>query len=65
MLKCTSMSLLHARMRKAGLSNWFCLSVCQSSKFWADHDNEGSNTSGHHSNNDDGDNLVHGVPEGG
>ena len=42
--------LPRARMREAGLSNGFCPSVCQSvsqsvsvsSKFWADHDNEGS-----------------------
>ena len=27
---------------KRGLSNCFCLSVSQSSKVWADHDNEGS-----------------------
>ena len=48
--------LPRARMREAGLSNGFCPSVCQcvrrsvcmcqcvsvSSKFWTDHDNEGS-----------------------
>ena len=35
--------LPRARMREVGLSNRFCgPSVCQSSKFWADHDNDGS-----------------------
>ena len=57
------------RMRKAGLSNWFfpsvSQSVCLSTKFGPDHDNEGSNTSKRHSNNDNSENLVHGVPEGG
>ena len=56
-------------MRKAGLSNWFfpsvSQSVCLSSKFGPDHDKEGSNTSKRHSNNDNSENLVHGVPEGG
>ena len=60
-------------MHEAGLNNGFCpsvsLSVCQcvsqsvsqSSKFWADHDNEGSKR---HSNNDNSEKIVHGVPEG-
>ena len=39
-------------MREAGLSNRFCPSVCVSSKFWADHDNEGSL---HHSNSGNSD----------
>ena len=43
----------------------FCPSVSVSSKFWADHATKGLNTSGHHSNNDNSENLVHGVPEGG
>ena len=55
-----------ARMREAGLSNRFCPQVRQfvsvSSKFWADHDNEGSKR---HSNNDNIEKTVHGVPEGG
>ena len=40
------LSLPRVRMREAGLSNGFCPQVCQcvsqSSKIWADHDNEGS-----------------------
>ena len=53
-------SLHRARMRKA-------IAVCR-----VRHQNlelitttKGLNTSGHHSNNDNSDNLVHGIPEGG
>ena len=52
----------HAR---SGVKQWVLsvsVSVCQSSKFWADHDNEGSKR---HSNNDNSEKTVHGVPEGG
>ena len=47
------------RMRKAGLSNWFCPSVSQSSNFGLITATKGVNTSGHHSNNDNRENVVH------
>ena len=56
----------HAR---SGVKQWVLsvsqsvsVSVSVSSKFWADHDNEGSKR---HSNNDNSEKTVHGVPEGG
>ena len=61
-----------AHMREAGLSNWFCPSVCLSVCLSVSHQSfglitttKGLYTSGHHSNNDNSENLVHGVPEGG
>ena len=38
---CVCVFLPRARMREAGVKQWV-LSVSVSSKFWADHDNEGS-----------------------
>ena len=54
-------------MREAGLSygsdlQCVSVSVSVSSKFWAHHDNEGSKR---HSNNDNSEKTVHGVPQGG
>ena len=63
-------------MREAGLSNGFCPSVCQSVSVSVSqsvcHQNfglitttKGLNTSKRHSNNDNSEKTVHGVPEGG
>ena len=55
-------------MREAGLSNRFCPSVsqfvCQSSNFGLITTTKGLNTSKRHSNNDNSEKIVHGVPEG-
>ena len=52
--------LPRARMRKAGLSNWFCLPSVSHQNFGLITTTKGLNTSIHHSNDD---NRVHGVPE--
>ena len=60
--------LPRARMSEAGLSNGFCPSVCQSvcqQTFGLITTTKGLNTSKHHSNNDNSEKTVHGVPEGG
>ena len=61
--------LSRARMREAGLSN---PSVCQSVSQGVSHQNfglitttKGLTTSKRHSNNDNSEKIVHGVPEGG
>ena len=59
-------------MCEAGLSNRFCPSVCQSVCQCVSHQNfglitttKGLNTSKRHSNSDNSEKIVHGVPEGG
>ena len=59
-------------MREAGLSNGFCPSVSQSVCQSVCHQNsglitttKGLNASKRHSNNDNSEKTVHGVPEGG
>ena len=59
-------------MREAGLSNGFCPSVCQCVSQSVCHQNfglitttKGLNASKRHSNNDNSEKTVHGVPEGG
>ena len=51
-------------MREAGLSNGFCPSVCHQN-FGLITTTKGLNTSKRHSNNDNSEKTVHGVPEGG
>ena len=55
-------------MREAGLSNGFCPSVCQCvshQNFGLITTTKGLNASKRHSNNDNSEKTVHGVPEGG
>ena len=59
-------------MREAGLNNGFCPSVCQCVSQCVSHQNfglitttKGLNASKRHSNNDNSEKTVHGVPEGG
>ena len=59
-------------MREAGLSNGFCPSVCVSVSQSVCHQNfglitttKGLNASKRHSNNDNSEKTVYGVPEGG
>ena len=54
------MLLPRARMREAGLSNGFC-----HQNFGLITTTKGLNTSKRHSNNDNSEKTVHGVPEGG
>ena len=56
--------LPRARMREAGLSNGFCPSVSHQN-FGLITTTKGLNTSKRHSNNDNSEKTVHGVPEGG